>query len=67
MPSRNKQYPPQFIVKFINRWRKEEIVEKVRKIKLTAERFGGSRDVKVFGNEHLTPLNQRILVQGKKL
>lgn len=67
LPSKNEKLPPPFIIKFVNRWRKERVMEKIKVLKPTAEMMGGSKSIKVFCNDHLTPKNQQLLMEAKKL
>lgn len=67
LPSKNDKLPPPFIIKFVNRWRKERVMETIKRLKPTAEILGGSKSTKVFCNDHLTPKNQRLLMEAKKL
>lgn len=39
----------------------------VKQTKLTTNKLGGSSEAKIFSSEHLTPKNQKIVAQAKRL
>lgn len=55
-----------FIVKFVNRYSKNRIIEGYRKAKPMADKFGGSASTKVFANEHLSPFSAMLLREARK-
>jgi len=63
--SRTNSETPPFIIRLVNRWKKDEIFEAFKKQKPLASRWGGSVKTKVFCNEQLTPVNQAILREAK--
>jgi len=63
--SRSNDATPPFIIRLVNRWKKDEIFEAFKKQKPLASRWGGSVKIKVFCNEQLTPINQAILREAK--
>jgi len=63
--SRTNDATPPFIIRLVNRWKKDEIFEAFKKQKPLASRWGGSVKTKVFCNEQLTPINQAILREAK--
>lgn len=65
--SRNTNMPPPFIIKLLNRWKKEELMTAAKAIKPTAASFGGSNEVRIFVNEQLSPKNQLLFHHAKKL
>ena len=64
--TRNNSVPAPFIIRFVNRWKKEDVFAEFKKQQPTANRWGGDRCVRVFCNEQLTPLNQTIMYEAKK-
>ena len=64
--TRNDLVPAPFIIRFVNRWKKEDVFEEFKSQQPTAERWGGEKRVRVFCNEQLTPLNQTIMYEAKK-
>ncbi len=62
LQTRKKKCPTPIIIKFVNRWLRDEV-----QFKLTADKFGGRNDDKIFCRDHLTPKNQRINMEAKML
>jgi hypothetical protein len=56
-----------FIIKFHSRFTKEKLMKNAREANLTAERFGGSRGIRVFFNDHLTKKKSALLRKAKIL
>lgn len=55
------------IVKFHSKKKKEEIIVNSKNKGLTAELFGGKKDVKLFFNEHLTSQKNFLFKQAREL
>ncbi len=66
LATRNSALPPPLIVKFINRWKRDQVESRRKEIKLMAEKLGGKNEVKMFANKHLTPHNQTIILHARK-
>ena len=64
--TRNGSVPAPFIIRFVNRWKKEDVFAEFKSQQPTANRWGGDRRVRVFCNEQLLPLNQTIMYEAKK-
>ncbi len=54
LPTRNKKGPSPFIIKFVNRWKRDAVMERVKRVKLSADKFGGKSNIKIFSNDHST-------------
>lgn len=67
LPSKNTKLPPPFIIRFVNRWKREEVMEAAKIAKPTAECMGGGRDMKIYCNDHLTSKCQALLLYAKRL
>lgn len=68
IPSTNKSLPRPIIVKFLNRWKKNEImVAKKNKKMLTSSLGFSTLDQPIFINDHLTPKTKGILRRAKEL
>ncbi|XP_065213306.1 uncharacterized protein LOC135840609 [Planococcus citri] len=62
----NDGRPPSFIVKFVNREIKRDIIHEYRRIKPRANCFGGSESVSIYANEHLAPATSALFREAKK-
>lgn len=67
LPSRNEKLPPPFIIKFVNRWRKEKVLAAAKVRKPTAACMGGSKELKIFCNEHLAPKKQVLFTEARRM
>lgn len=67
LKSRNTNQPPPFIIKLINRWKKDKIMAAAKRIQPKADEFGGSKDVRIYANEHLSPQSQLLFAKARKL
>lgn len=54
-PRKNTQGPRPFVIKFVNRHMKRDFLAHCRRIRPTAELFGGSKGKPVYAGDHLTP------------
>lgn len=69
IPSTNRSLPRPIIVKFVNRWRKQEFMaakKNVRQISSAAIGFNAS-DHTIYINDHLTPRSKGLLKRAKDL
>jgi len=66
LKSRNDAAPPPFIIKLVNRWRRDDLMNATRKHKPDASWWGGAKEVRVFANEQLSPKNQAVLAEARK-
>lgn len=57
--------PRNFLIKFVRRTVKKSFLVHCRKMKPTAERMGGSKDTKIYVNEHLTGVTQELRKYAK--
>lgn len=64
--TRNNASPQPFIIRFVNRWKKDEILAEFKNQQPMANRWGGDKRVRVYCNEQLTPRNQSIMFEAKK-
>lgn len=64
--TRNPVGPPPFIIKLVNRWKRNALMANTRIKKLNAGPWGGSIDQRIFANEHLTRRNQAILAEARR-
>ncbi len=62
----NSKLPPPFIIRFVKRWKGDEVKTQVKAKKLTAAAFGGKIGTKIFCNDHLSPRNQTLLTEARK-
>ncbi len=67
IPSKKNSSSPPFILKFVSRFTKEELLKNVWEKKPKADILGGSSNQKLFFNEHLTKKNLNILMSAKHL
>ncbi len=67
LATRNKMLPPPLIIRFVNRWKRDQVMSSIKEIKPTTEKLGGKKDMKIFCHEHLTSHNQKILLHALKL
>lgn len=67
LPTRNEKLPPPFIIKFVNRWRKEKVLASAKKRKPTAACMGGDGKIKIFCNEHLPPRKQELFMEARRM
>ena len=67
LPSRNNNFAPPFIIKLVNRFKKEEVMSNAKRKKIMAKEFNGEEKCQIFFNDHLTKKNQEILMKAKSL
>ncbi len=63
----NSKLPSPFIICFVDRWKRDKLKTQVTAKRLTAAAFGGKIGTKIFGNDHLSPRNQTLLTEARKL
>ncbi len=69
LKSRNRNSPPPFIIKFVNQNMKNLLISKLKSSEsgITAELFGGSREVRIKISEQLTASKVDLFNQAKEL
>lgn len=67
LKSRNTKQPPPFIIRLVNRWKKDKILAAAKQKMPMADEFGGSKTVRIYANEHLSPQTQMLFAQARKL
>jgi len=57
--------PPPFILKFVSRIKRDEVMRNAKFKKPNAESVGGTRDEKIFFSDHLTKRNRELLSKAR--
>ncbi len=65
LETRYRALHPPLIVKFVNRWKHDQVKTKTKEI--NGEKLGRENEVKIFADEQLTPHNQKIILHARKL
>ena len=66
LKSRNVTSSPPFIISLVNRWRKEELIDRTKSLQPDASWWGVDPRIRVYANEQLSPKNQAILGEARK-
>lgn len=66
LPTRKKDAIPPFIIRYVSRFTKIEVLEQARIMKPTADLMGGDKNQKLYYNEHLTAKNGAIWREARK-
>jgi len=65
LKTRNDTQSPPFIIRFINRWRRDDVMEAFKDKKPRVSLWGGNQKVRVFCNEQLTPSAQALMAAAR--
>ena len=66
LPTRNQKNPPPFLIKFVSRHRKVQMIQKIKSTKPTADVIGGNKEDMIFASDHLTRQNGILLQTAKQ-
>jgi len=64
--TRSNAFPQPFIIRFVNRWKKDDVLAEFKNQQPMANRWGGDKRIRVYCNEQLTPRNQMLMFEAKK-
>lgn len=67
LPSKTRSSSRPFLVKFVQRTRKTEVLVKAKQARCRQDVFGGDQNVPIFVNEHLTGPTMQILNLARQL
>ena len=66
LKTRNPVGPPPFIIRMVNRWKRDLMITQTRAKRPHAGLWGGDSSQQIYANEHLSPNNQEILAESRK-